>query len=97
MGAYIVLHPTAKVTVLLPILLFWAVYVPAFVLIGVWFLMNVLSGVAALQETDVNGSGGVAWFAHIGGFVFGALAIMVFRRRKRPLERYRVFARGPWD
>jgi membrane associated rhomboid family serine protease len=98
MGAYIVLYPRARVTVLLPILLFWAVQVPAFLLIGIWFAMNVFSGVMSLQEADINGAGGIAWFAHIGGFVFGAATITLFRRRRRrPLDRYRVFARGPWD
>ena len=72
MGAYLVMYPRARVAVIIP--LFWilgATYVPAVVLIGMWFLLQVFSGVAALGYAT-GGSEGVAWWAHVGGFAFGA-------------------------
>jgi len=82
MGAYLVLYPRATVAVLFPLfLIFWAARVPAVLLIGVWFLMQVFSGAASIGGDVVGGGGGVAWFAHIGGFVVGLLLVHLFRRR----------------
>ncbi|MGB2694966.1 MAG: rhomboid family intramembrane serine protease [Dehalococcoidia bacterium] len=81
LGAYLVLYPRARVSAILPIFLFfWLPFqVPAVVLIGFWFLMQVFSGVANLAATDVvNAGGGVAWFAHIGGFAAGVLLVKLF-------------------
>jgi membrane associated rhomboid family serine protease len=81
LGAYLVLYPRATVAAILPIfLLFWLpFYVPAVLLIGFWFLLQLFSGAAALATRDVVGAtGGVAWFAHIGGFVAGLLAVKLF-------------------
>lgn len=98
LGAYLVLYPRATVTAILPIffLLWIPFHVPAIVLIGIWFLMQLLNGVAVLAATDVVGAGGgVAWFAHIGGFVAGLVLVklFVFGRRvptvHRPIARYR--------
>ena len=81
LGAYLVLYPRATVAAILPIfLLFWVpFYVPAVFLIGLWFVMQLLNGAAALASTDVvNAGGGVAWFAHIGGFVAGVVLVRLF-------------------
>ena len=80
LGAYLFLYPRATVAAILPIfILFWLpFYVPAVLLIGFWFLLQLWSGVAALNATDVVGAGGVAWFAHIGGFVAGLLLVQLF-------------------
>jgi membrane associated rhomboid family serine protease len=87
MGAYLVLYPRATVAVVFPLLLiFWAARVPAVLLIGVWFLMQVFSGVASIGADVVGGGGGVAWFAHIGGFVAGLLLVHLFRRRRPSLR-----------
>jgi membrane associated rhomboid family serine protease len=87
MGAYLVLYPRATVAVLFPFfLIFWAVRVPAVLLIGVWFLMQVFSGVASIGADVVGGGGGVAWFAHIGGFVLGLFLVHLFRRRRPSLR-----------
>lgn len=88
LGAYLILYPRATVAAILPIfVLFWMpFYVPAVVLIGLWFLLQLLNGMAAFSSTDVVGaSGGVAWFAHVGGFVGGLLLVKVFvlGRRQR--------------
>lgn len=81
LGAYFVLYPRATVSTILPIFLFvWIPFeVPAVLLIGFWFVMQVFNGVAALAATDVvNAGGGVAWFAHIGGFVAGLALVRLF-------------------
>ncbi len=93
MGAYIVLFPRATVRVLIG-LIFIPLPLPAFMLIGFWFVMQVFAGVSSLGPETVGAGGGVAYFAHIGGFVAGALLVNVFairrgraRRRKRaPLD-----------
>jgi len=77
LAAYVVLYPRATIaTVIFPI--FWAIPIPAFVLIGLWFLMQLLYGAAAIG-TAVGASEGVAWWAHIGGFLAGLLLVWLFR------------------
>ncbi len=81
LGAYLILYPRATVAAILPIfVLFWIpFYVPAVVLIALWFLLQLLNGLAALASTDVVGAGGgVAWFAHVGGFVAGLALVKIF-------------------
>jgi membrane associated rhomboid family serine protease len=75
MGAYIVLYPRATVTA---IIFFFPFPLPAFVLIGFWFLVQVFSGFSTLGVNAVGAGGGVAYFAHIGGFIAGALLIKLF-------------------
>ena len=82
MGAYIVLFPRARVVTLIPIIFFFTtINVPAFVYLGFWFVTQFFSGVAALGQLSM---GGVAWWAHIGGFVFGALLVRWFLFRRPP-------------
>jgi rhomboid family protein len=69
LGAFIVLYPTARIRSLL---LVFIVQIPAWVYLGGWFVYQLLEGNAGLTSSAANG-GGVAFFAHIGGFVFGAL------------------------
>jgi len=77
LAAYVVLYPRATIaTVIFPI--YWAIPVPAFVLIGLWFLLQLVSGAAAIG-TAVGASEGVAWFAHIGGFLAGLVLVWAFR------------------
>lgn len=95
MGAYIVLFPRATVSVIIPIFFFIPFPLPAFILIGFWFAAQLFSGFSSLGVDAVGAGGGVAYFAHIGGFVAGALLVNVFafnrpRRRPRP-------TRGPRD
>ncbi|MBN1193057.1 MAG: rhomboid family intramembrane serine protease [Coriobacteriia bacterium] len=73
LGAYILLFPGASVVTLIPVFVFIEVArVPAYLVIGFWFILQLGSGLATLGS-DVAGAGGVAWFAHIGGFVAGLL------------------------
>jgi len=87
MGAYFILYPRARVLVWFPpIFLF---HVPAWLMLGYWFLTNFLSGTAtAIAETSQ--AGGIAFWAHIGGFAAGVIMINVFRERP---QRYRY---GTW-
>jgi membrane associated rhomboid family serine protease len=79
LGAYLLLFPRARVLVLFPIWIFWRVfYVPAMLMLVLWFGVQLLSGLAVLR-VDVNG--GVAFWAHVGGFVAGMLLIPIFKRR----------------
>jgi membrane associated rhomboid family serine protease len=83
LGGYIVLYPRARVlTVIFIILFFTLIEVPAMVVLGIWFLEQILFGVWGLS--DPTGGGGVAYFAHIGGFAFGLLLIRVFAHRRNP-------------
>lgn len=82
LGAYLVLYPYARVKTLLIIIIFIKIIeLPAILLLTIWFFMQVL----------YSGAGGVAWYAHIGGFIFGLLIIKLFaRQRKRDYRRARA-------
>jgi membrane associated rhomboid family serine protease len=78
LGGYAVLYPRARVvTVIFIIIFFTVVELPALVVLGLWFLIQLLYGASELGQ-PLGGSGGVAYFAHIGGFVFGMLLIRLF-------------------
>ena len=76
-GAYLVLHPQAPIKTLV---VRFIVYLPAWVVLGLWIAFQVFNATMAPK-----GAGGVAWWAHIGGFVAGAILIFFFRKRDVPL------------
>ena len=80
LGAYLLLLPRAKV---LTIIFFVLREVPAVLFLGIWFAFQLLDGSAAIAHPEAGG--GVAFFAHIGGFVFGLLTIQLVKQR-RPLQ-----------
>jgi membrane associated rhomboid family serine protease len=81
MGAYLVMFPGATVRTLVFVVVFATViYLPAILVIGFWFLLQLISGVASLG-VQAQDSGGVAFWAHIGGLVAGALLAFLFRGR----------------
>ncbi len=84
LGAYFVLFPSARVlTLVLLIFLPWLVEIPAFIYLGIWFLSQLSSGLLTLGAA--GDFGGIAWWAHIGGFAFGALAVgLLAPKRRRP-------------
>jgi membrane associated rhomboid family serine protease len=91
LGAYLVLHPHAHVRVFIWILIFIRIVaLPAMLVLGIWFLFQVLSALMAAP-----GEGGVAWFAHIGGFIAGAGLVAFFRSAGQPLFGG-ARRRGPW-
>ena len=80
MGAFLVTYPRDRIRSLLVILVFVTVtYIPAVVLIGVWFLIQFVS----LRAVTEQSAGGVAYAAHVGGFIFGAIAVRLFENRPR--------------
>jgi membrane associated rhomboid family serine protease len=82
LGAYMVLYPYARVLTLLPIFYFIRIVeIPALVYLGFWFISQLFNGLFALSATDVFQGGGVAWWAHIGGFVFGLVVIRLISPR----------------
>jgi membrane associated rhomboid family serine protease len=83
LGGYLLLFPTNRVIVILS----WFVTpVPAFVAIGLWFVFQLISGLGVLGSGSK--AGGVAYAAHVGGFVAGLLLIKVFEIGRRPPDRY---------
>jgi membrane associated rhomboid family serine protease len=81
LGAYLVLLPTARV---LTIVVFFLIEVPAFLFLGFWFLFQLWSGGVAVTHPEAEG--GVAFFAHIGGFAFGLVTVRLFAAGGRPLR-----------
>lgn len=80
LGAYLVLYPRARIASLVPIFfIFTVVELPALVFLGFWFVSQLFQGWLALGGADL---GGVAWWAHIGGFIFGLLMVRLFARRR---------------
>jgi membrane associated rhomboid family serine protease len=82
MGAYFVLYPRSRVLTVIPPFLFGVIEVPAVFLLGFWFLMQLLNA-GAVAATANTAGGGVAFAAHVAGFVVGVLGVFVFRRRRR--------------
>jgi membrane associated rhomboid family serine protease len=79
LGAYLISFPRSRV---LTLFIVWLVEIPAVAYLAIWFVMQLLSGVASLGQPD--GMGGVAWWAHVGGFVAGIVAVAVFSPPARP-------------
>lgn len=87
LGAYLILYPWARVRVLIPIIIIpWIVDIPALLVLGWWFIQQFLYGATALTSTA---SEGIAFWAHIGGFIAGAILILPFigraYRRRQPM------------
>jgi membrane associated rhomboid family serine protease len=83
LGGYIVLYPRARVLSLVFIIFFFGVFeLPALVMLGLWFAQQAVFGAAGL--TSPTNAGGVAYFAHVGGFVFGLLTIRLVATRRKP-------------
>ncbi len=81
LAAYFMLFPYARVLTLIPIFFFIRlITVPAVFFLGFWFVFQVISGAGTLGS-----EGGVAWFAHIGGFIAGGILVFLFRRRGVPV------------
>ncbi len=84
LGAYLVLLPRARVLTAIILGFFWFLReIPAMWFLGVWFVFQLIEGSFSILQPQA--SGGVAFFAHVGGFAFGALAVWVFAKR-RPLR-----------
>jgi membrane associated rhomboid family serine protease len=85
LGGYILLYPKARVLTLVIIIFFFTVFeLPALVMLGIWFAEQAVFGAAHLT-TPTGSGGGVAYFAHIGGFAFGLLTIKLLARRRKQI------------
>ena len=86
MGAYFVLFPRSRVLTLIPLFVFWEIIeIPAIFFLGIWFLMQLFSGVGSLAITSGN-TGGIAFWAHVAGFLAGFAGVFIFRPRQQPRE-----------
>ncbi len=88
LGAYLILYPGARILTAVPLFFFIQIIkLPAIFVIGFWFIIQVLSGLSSLGIE----SGGVAWFAHIGGFASGVILILFLHRRKHKNNYFNYF------
>jgi membrane associated rhomboid family serine protease len=84
LGAYFLLHPQARILTLVPIVIFfYVIELPAFIFLGFWVLLQILQGYAYLAMPNGAAVGGVAWWAHIGGFGAGMLLINLFKEKPK--------------
>ena len=85
MGAYFVLYPHSRVVTLVPIIFFFQIFeIPALFFLGIWFLMQFLQGLGSIAATTSGEPvGGVAFWAHLAGFIAGLSGVVVFRRPER--------------
>ena len=83
LGAYLFLHPGARIRTLVFLFVFFTtVEIPAIVFLPLWFLLQLGPGIASIGAAD-SAQGGVAWFAHIGGFVAGPILMWLLGRQRR--------------
>lgn len=87
MGGYLMRFPGARVLTLVPFFLIFTIEIPAAVMLVYWFIMQIFSGVATLTTETAQTTGGVAWWAHAGGFFAGLILIRMLGRR-RQIRRY---------
>ena len=85
MGAYFVLYPHSRIVTLVPLFIFMHIMeVPAIVFLGLWFLLQFVSGVGSIAAaTGGEPAGGIAFWAHVAGFVAGVSGVIVFKRPER--------------
>jgi rhomboid family protein len=83
LGAYFVCYPKARITTLIPLfIIFWTFELPALLVLGYWFLIQFVAGFQMLSIETATG-GGVAWWAHVGGFITGGALALLLRPRRR--------------
>ena len=85
LGAYLILFPAARVMTLIPFFVFVTVReLPAMLVLGLWFVLQLFTGAATLGQASADSGGGVAYFAHIGGFIAGVALVFLFRGKGPP-------------
>ena len=84
MGAYFVLYPHSRIVTLVPLFIFIQIMeVPAILFLGLWFVLQFVSGLGSMAAATGDPTGGIAFWAHIAGFVAGVSGVLVFRRPER--------------
>ena len=92
MGAYLVLYPHARVLAIIPLgIIIQTMVVPAYLFLGIWFALQFFQSIGSISGE----AGGVAWWAHTGGFVVGAVFGLLFRNKGQVQEERREFNAGP--
>lgn len=87
LGGYLVLFPHARVMTFIPIGFVVALReLPAILVLGLWFVLQIFTGAASLGASSLEQAGGVAYFAHIGGFIAGLILVLLMARRVKPGE-----------
>jgi membrane associated rhomboid family serine protease len=82
LGAYFVLYPRARVLTWIFEVIFLVLWLPAWIVLGSWFVFNFLSGTSTALAVHKQNMGGIAFWAHVGGFISGALLVKVFGERR---------------
>jgi membrane associated rhomboid family serine protease len=81
LGAYVVFFPSSRILTLVPLfIIFFLARIPAVIFIGLWFVVQFLSGLGSLNSVN---TGGVAWWAHVGGFAIGAVIALATKLETR--------------
>jgi membrane associated rhomboid family serine protease len=92
LGAYLVSFPTARITTLIPLVIFfWTVRIPAMLILVYWFVIQFAAGYQTMAIESAT-KGGVAWWAHVGGFILGMLLALAIPKRQR-----KVVQVWPWE
>ncbi|HXH48252.1 MAG TPA: rhomboid family intramembrane serine protease [Terriglobia bacterium] len=92
LGAYLVSFPTARITTLIPLVIFfWTVRIPAMLILVYWFVIQFAAGYQTMAIESAT-KGGVAWWAHVGGFILGMLLTLAVPKRQR-----RAVQVWPWE
>jgi len=95
MAAYLLLFPTARVITLVPVFFFPFIFeLPAVFFIGLWFVSQLFSGTLSLVSAESYE--GVAWWAHVGGFVAGMVLLPLFKKAPKQYRRYYADEYWPW-
>jgi membrane associated rhomboid family serine protease len=91
LGAYAVLLPRARILTLVILIFFVTlIEIPAYVMLGIWFVLQFIPAVGQVAVPDIGGQGGVAYFAHVGGFIFGLALVKLFARHPPGLASLRA-------
>jgi hypothetical protein len=89
MGAYFLLFPSARVLTLVPLIIFFTfIWLPAWIVLGYWFVLQFLSGAATSIAYSSRSGGGIAFWAHVGGFLAGIIMIKLMPQRMHQRSRY---------
>lgn len=99
LGAYIVTFPQGRILTLVPFVFLLTLELPAVLVIGVWFLSQLFNGTATIIDPRNLSGGGVAWWAHIGGFIFGIFLMKFLQPRRRTTWSFEdpYYSRRHWD
>lgn len=89
LGSYFLFFPKARIYTFIPVFILpWIVEIPAILFLAFWFVTQLVYGLLAVTTAGGAQAGGIAWWAHIGGFIFGLLLAKPFSMRRRPEKLY---------